>query len=468
MARGRRAALFRLAGLAAAAIIGCGPEVDPPRTWVVYPDEVAAAEKHFPHRADAPKHVLPVEGLEGSEVANRAHVLYHRRVELVFAGVDQQDVGHHNAAQGRLLASTGVGRANEQTAQGKRLALTGQGDTVAQENTEGGAAQTAAAQATGQETNTAATGQASATGAAAHEAQAGGADQTATGGATGQEVQARRDEVRGEQQVRQAAVSRETRAVSSLAVLRARSERLSRLVETDRVLQHIFAEDTATFRKRLYRDLVPLPAVEATKEAYDAQGEALKVIVPGRTFEYRITVRNRTHAAISDLIIYDEFPRELRYEHRTERAVRLRGPRSTPVTPPPFLAFLTPNEWEDGKLAWALSGVPLEPGDALQLCFSATYYEGEGVPVAVGGAPPVVTTDDGREVQVTPGKDTVLVASRQAEGATILRVSVRRPDGQRVDGLMAAAAFDPRKDEDATDREKRLMATLYAGWEAAR
>ena len=468
----RRAAL----GFAAALCAGCAAEPEPPRTWEVLPPPPAGAERtHLPYRADAPALYLPLaRGAPDDRIRNRAHVLYDRQAELVLLTADSVEAGHRNESAGEVITSSGVARTDELLAQGGRVGQVGRGARVRQQAAEERVAQDTAADTTAHAADVTQADQVAEAEAQAQDAQARARGQEAraeaAGQASGQARQVQRGEVRqeeatGRRAIAVARVAREARAAESRAYLRARAGALAAIVETDRVLQHLFDEDQVTFRKRLYRELTPLPQViTADLEAFDAAGAPLAAIVPGETFEYRITVTNHTHAQVRNLFVYDEFPLGLRFEHHSERASVQRASGRRQLASSPFLTFSTPNEWEEGKLLWALAE-PLDPGEALALSFSATYYEAEGVAGLVDGQAPRVVTDAGEEVELTPGRDTVLVAVLRSADEAVLRVSVRRPGGARVDGLLPAAAFDPRTDEDATDRERRLLATIYAGWD---
>ncbi|MBI4575614.1 MAG: hypothetical protein HY722_05050 [Planctomycetes bacterium] len=449
----RTVALLLAAGCLLAA--ACGDPQPAPRRDAETPprDEGPPRLKLLPYRVESGPLATPVEAEGAGAVENLAFAFFDLGAEVAWQTAEAEGAITGSAGRGGVVGSAAAGgRVGQEAAGG--LAGTGTtGERVGQEAA-GGLAGTGSTGA-----RVVQTGEGS-----FQEAGAGG--ERVTGGQSGAMAGtggSRRLLGRGDRRRFSSQEEYEDFLLQQAELLRARSRSLAELIAQDKLLHQIYALSQGEFRRHI-RDLTR----ERSRVLRLVKTASVEAIRPGETFDYILELQNSTGAAVRRMIIYDEFPPQLQFENRY-RVLRVRpdgGEIALSAEGEEVIGFLTPNEWEAGKIAWNLpERLRLGGEDRLQLRFQATWYLERGAPAA-DGVPLRAAGDAAAEVLGTAGTaDLVLVALRQE---AFLRVSLRRAgSGERLEGWLAAEAYRPEAMEDATDFERRLQQTVFFGAENA-
>ncbi|MFC1707471.1 hypothetical protein ACFL59_11775 [Planctomycetota bacterium] len=243
-----------------------------------------------------------------------------------------------------------------------------------------------------------------------------------------------------------------------IAKLRSRSEMLTRLIKHDRVVTQMFKLSQEELRELIQVQTTRRPNVVTLEKSVGLTGAA---IVPGDTFEYTLKLHNVSRETIENVVIYDQLPVGLQFENRYSVSFRRSDGLLSQVSGEgeSLISFLTPNEWETGKIAWHLPR-SLSVGESLHLAFCVTWYRERGVP-ASDGAPLLAQAATGAGTRARLNTcDLVYVTQR---GEKYHQVWVRRADsGARLDGYLASGDFRPLSDLDDTDQEQLLVGTVYS------
>lgn len=281
--------------------------------------------------------------------------------------------------------------------------------------------------------------------------------------------------------------------------LRVRSESLARIVRQDKLLRRFFELSQDELRERIHEE-TRAPEREAVRLE---KAISVEEIVPGETFDYVLTLENVSESPVRRVVFYDEFPVGLLFENRYEGLLeRADGTDAQFSEKQDLVSLLTPNQWEQGKIAWFVPDL-LGPGDTIRFRFRATWYRERGVPGREGAELRAEPSADARVVGRATRDDVLFIASRSLEsdlaaradaatagadggdalgemedpaelapltapdgvatpGAGFLLVSLRRGgSGERVDGYLRAADFVPEEEVDATDLERRLQESVW-------
>ncbi|MEM7233892.1 MAG: hypothetical protein AAF517_17070 [Planctomycetota bacterium] len=244
----------------------------------------------------------------------------------------------------------------------------------------------------------------------------------------------------------------------SSELFRERGGHYTDLIEQDRFLKLFFSLTKAQIREYLDKE-----TLKVQKELFKfTKSISVEEVVPGETFTYTIRFENHSKAPVRSVTFYDEFPRgQLLFEYGRSQGVRIdRQGKEHRIDG--RLIYATPNEWEDGKLAWVIAK-ELGPGESLSFYFQATWFAEEGSAKESVAVRTEASADSAAVGNASP-KDLVLVAERTPD-AEFLPVSVRaQGSGRELKGFIPASAFTPARELDATDREKTLQQTVYFGW----